>query len=283
MKIHRFLQTPAFRHALAGFACAIGLFGLFRIGTPVIEEFKGSFAMKEFKEYGIYGTYKRHFFSFVDRVDEFAELDRENRVLSRKLAELEKDQILGDAARATRDLASLSETLEETLKNEAGSELATAMQSIKYDVPAHLAVHQLHTLAVGHFRREDYEKSALVLHHLLSLKEDGQFRVPGNYLMSGISWFHLKNYHLAMRDFRESVRISSRGEIGHRKGMFWQALCYRALGKKDQAEKMMLSFIELYPGSHEADWLNGKRSPASVKAGEKEARPEKEEAHHAHE
>jgi len=282
VKAPQLFQKPAFRHALAGFICAVGLFGLYRVGTPVVEEFRGSFAMKEFKQYGVYGTYKRHFFSFVDRLDEFAILDRENRQLNKKLAELEKDQILGDAARATRDLASLNETLEESLKNEAGSELAIALHSIKYEVPSHLAVHQLHALAVGHFRREDHEKAARVLHHLLGLKDDPQFRKPENYLMSGISWFHLKNFNLALRDFRESIRLSPKGEAAHRKTMFWQALCYRSLGKKTQAENTMLHFIELYPGSEEADWLNGKRRPASESSHETVPPAAKEASHHGH-
>ncbi len=282
MKAPQLLQKPAFRHALAGFVCAVGLFGLYKVGTPVVEEFRGSFAMKEFKQLGVYGTYKKHFFSFIDRVDEFAILDRENRQLNKKLAELEKDQILGDAARATRDLASLNETLEESLKNEAGSELGTALHSIKYEVPSHLAVHQLHALAVGHFRREDHEKAAMVLHHLLTLKDDSQFRKPENYLMSGISWFHLKNFNLALRDFRESIRLSQKGEAGHRKGMFWQALCYRSLGKKAQAEKTMLHFIELYPNSDEADWLNSKRRPASEASHAPESHHAEEAVHHGH-
>lgn len=282
MKAPKLLQKPAFRHALAGFACAVGLFGMYRLGTPVVNEFKDSFAMKEFKQSGVYGTYKKHFFSFVDRVDDFAGLDRENRDLNRKLAELEKERILGDAARATRDLASLNETLEESLRNEAGSELATALNSIKYEVPSHLAVHQLHALAVGHFRREDHEKSAMVFHHLLSLKDDSQFRKAENYLMSGISWYHLKNFNLALRDFREAIRLSPRGETSHRKGMFWQALCYRSLGKKTHAERTMLHFIELYPKSEESDWLNGRRRPAGVSAIEPETHHPRETEHHGH-
>ncbi len=136
MKGPFFIHKPAFRYALSGFFCAIGLFGLVRFGRPVAEEFGSSFAMKEFRTLGIYGTYKHHFFSFVDRVDEFAGLDRENDQLNRRLAELEKERVLHDAARATRDLASLNDTLEESLRNEAGSELATALNSIRYEVPA---------------------------------------------------------------------------------------------------------------------------------------------------
>jgi tetratricopeptide (TPR) repeat protein len=278
-----FIHKPAFRYALSGFFCAIGLFGLVRFGRPVAEEFGSSFAMKEFRTLGIYGTYKHHFFSFVDRVDEFAGLDRENDQLNRRLAELEKERVLHDAARATRDLASLNDTLEESLRNEAGSELATALNSIRYEVPAHLAGHQLHALALGHFKREDHEKAAVILHHLLNLKEDSQFRNAGNHLMCGISWYQLKNYHLALRSFKETEKLSSRGDALHRKAVFWQALVYRALGKKEMAEKSMLRFIEWYPRSPEADWLNGKHSPASSGKEEKHEEPahhEKTSSHH---
>lgn len=258
-----FHRKPAFKYGLAGFACSLMAFGLFRLATPVVDEFKSSFAMREFKEFGIYGTYKKHFFSFVDRVDEFAGLDRENRQLNRKVAELEKERILGDAVQAGRDLASLNEILEENLRNDAGSELATALHSIKYEVPLHLASHQIHALGVGYFRREDYEKAAVMFHHILNLKDDAQYRSADNHLMSGISWYHLKNYHLALRDFREGVRLSTKGQNAHKKSIFWQALAYRALKKDELAKRTMLEFLEWYPGSVEAAWLNGKRKPAS--------------------
>jgi hypothetical protein len=64
--------------------------------------------------------------------------------------------------------------------------------------------------------------------------------------------------------------------------MFWQALCYRALGKNAQAEKTMLEFIELYPRSEEADWLNGKRRPASDSSHESDPPGTKEVTHHGH-
>jgi hypothetical protein len=68
---------------------------------------------------------------------------------------------------------------------------------------------------------------------------------------------------LALRDFREGVRLSTKGQNAHKKSIFWQALAYRALKKDELAKRTMLEFLEWYPGSVEAAWLNGKRKPAS--------------------
>jgi len=250
----------------------------------VAKEFNGSFAMKEFKQHGVYGTYKRHFLSFVDKVDEFAAMEEENQELNQKLAHLERDKIVSDAKSAERDLASLNETLEENLKNEAGSELGTALNTIQYEVPKHLASPQLMTLAMGYFKKEDFEKSAILFHHLLGLKDDPQFRKPETYLMSAISWHRLHNYHLAMRDLREVMDHSVKADPVHRTAVLWKAMTEKAMGKRAAAEQTMLHYLEWYPHSEEASFLNGLRKPAShekAHPSSHEAQTEShEESHH---
>jgi tetratricopeptide (TPR) repeat protein len=279
VKSPNFFRKPAFRYSFSGFICSVLMFFAWKGGVPVYQEFNDSFAMKEFREIGVYGTYKKHLFSFVDQIDEFANLEEENQELNQKLALLERDQVLQEAKGAERDLASLNETLEENLKNDAGSELATALNTIKYEIPTHLSSPQLYSLAIGHFKKEDFEKSAIIFHHLLTLKEDAQYRKPENFMISGISWYHLNNFHLAMKDIKEAKALTVISDPSHRSAMIWEAVTLKALGKKELSQKTLLKYLETYPHTDEASVINGVRAPAS----HTEEKVQKEHEHHGQE
>jgi tetratricopeptide (TPR) repeat protein len=228
-----------------------------KVGVPVFEEFKSSFAMREFKEFGIYGTYKKHFFAFTDQLDDLARMDRENDELQQKVAHLEKKVTLNETRQAERELASLNEMLEERLRDDAGSELAIAMRTITYEIPNNLSYAQLYSLALGYFKKEDFEKSALLFHHLLELKEESKYRTAENYLLSGISWFKLHNFHLAARDIKDAKEGSRPSDSIHGSAILWEALVQKNLGKNRVSQEILLKYIETYPHTEESALVNG--------------------------
>ncbi len=231
-------------------------------GIPLVREFQGSFAAKEFKERGVLGTYHHHFLRFFGQVDELAVLDRENDKLVQKAANLEKKVILSETRNVERELATLNEMVEERLRDDAGSELAVAQKNIEYQIPNNLSYNQLQVLALSLFKKKEFGPSALIFQHLLTLKEEARYRVPENYLLSGISWYHLKHFHLASKSFKEARENSHPADDSHRNAMVWLALVQKGLGKRLLAQDSLLKFLELYPHSEEAAMINGGRKPA---------------------
>ncbi|NDG85228.1 MAG: hypothetical protein EBX52_09375 [Proteobacteria bacterium] len=271
MKRLSFIDKPAFRYSVAGFLASVACFGLWKAGVPVYHEFMDSFAMKEFREKGVVGTYRHHFFRFAGQLEDLARLDHENDELMQKVADLEKRSTLLENRQVEREIASVTEKVEETLRDQAGSELATAMATIKYEIPKNLSYAQLHALALGDFKTGDYEKSALILNHLLNLKEEQKYRVPANHLLSGISWFHLKNYHLAMRDVLEAKRGSNPADSIYQSAMLWESMIEKSQGKLADSQQTLLKYLELYPHSDEARFMNEGRKPASNESREEES------------
>jgi tetratricopeptide (TPR) repeat protein len=241
-----------------------------------------SFAMKEFKEKGVYGTYKGHFFKFSDQLRDLARTDIENDELQQKVADLEKRSLILENRQVEREIAAVNEKVEDTLRDQAGSELATAMTVIKYEIPRNLSYAQLYALALGYFKAGDYEKSAFILNHLLTLKEEPKFRVPGNFLLSGISWFHLKNYHLAMREVEEAKNDSHPADPVYQSSLLWISMIQKKLDRVATSQETLLKYLELYPHSEEALFLNEGRKPARV-SEKSEAAPSAEAESHGKE
>jgi len=117
----------------------------------------------------------------------------------------------------------------------------------------------------------------------MSLKEENKYKVPENHLLIAICWFHLNNFHLAASELKESERNSHPADSVHRASIIWKSLVEKNLGNRVLSQGTLLKYIESYPHSSEADLINGRRAPASVKseADEKsEAHSEKKGAHH---
>ncbi len=258
-------------------------------GIPLFREFRGSFAAKEFKERGVLGTYHHHFLRFFGHMDELALLDQENDHLNQKVAHLEKKMVLTETRSVERELATLNEMVEERLRDDAGSELALARKNIEYQIPKNLSYNQLLVLALSHFKKKEFGPSALIFHHLLNLKEETRYQVPENYLLSGISWYHLKNFHLAAAAFKEARAGSNPADSTHRNSMVWLALVQKNLGKRVLSQDSLLKILEIYPHSEEAVMINGGRRPASESSGtakeihHEAEHPPKHEGGHPHE
>ena len=262
-----FFKKPAFKYASAGFALAIVGYGMLCVGRPIAQEFNESFAMKEFREYGVVGTYRKHFFSFFDRIQGLSHLEAENDALKVQIAKLEAEQTIEEATKAERDIASLNSMLEKHVKSQTGSKAARVPQSIGYEMPGHLTSSELYPLALAYFRKQEFVKSATILDHLLTLPDNRRYETAENYLMSGISWYHLKNYNLAHKQINEAKKHSIAKNVIHRQSVLWDALVEKAEGKARSAQLKLLHFIGEYPHSEESSWINGGRSPAREDVG----------------
>ena len=258
-----FFKKPAFRYATAGFVSAIFGYVGYSIGVPVGQEFADSFAMKEFTQYGVVGTYRKHFFSAFDKFHDLENLSIENENLKAQLAGIEAKQTVEEDTRTERELASINSVLEKKIKEQGGSGEARLPQTIAFEVPEHLTPAQLYTLALAYFRKQEFEKTASILDALFELPENRHYETGENYLMSAISWFHLKNYTIARTQIREANQRSHVYDTVHRQALLWEAMIEKAEGKSKVAQAKLLYFIGQYPHAIESTWINSGRSPAS--------------------
>jgi tetratricopeptide (TPR) repeat protein len=303
VKLRELFNRKSVRYSLAGFACSFIAYGAYRVGTPIVKEYQSSFAAKEFKQNGVVDTYKKHFFSFVDKLDDMKSLDQENQALNRKVASLEKEIELERSAATEKEAKEITAETSKRLHTEAGSELARVLESIEYKVPTNLLPNQLYSLAVGYFRKQEYEQAAVILSSLVNLKEDSSYQKAENHLMCAIAWYKLKHFKLAQEYLTQAKYKSEATDSVYRKALVWEALTAKAEGKKQLAQDLVTSIISRYPHSEEAALVNVRdRAPArefnhnpferkidseeEQKNNEREHRviePAPEDAHEAHE
>jgi TolA-binding protein len=262
VKLRELLHHKSVRYSLAGLATSFFAYGAWYVGTPIVHEYQSSFAAKEFKQLGVYGTYKKHFFSFADKIDGIQGLDQENQALSRQIASLEKDVELERSKSTETAAQAITEEVSQRLAEEAGSDLARELKAIEYEPPANLLPHQLYSLAVGYFRKQEYEQAAVILSQLISSKEDSSYQKADTQLMCAIAWYKLKHFKMASQ-YISQVKLKSNADGAiHRSALVWEALIAKAEGHKQEADLLVTAIISRYPHSEEATWVN-RRAPAS--------------------
>ncbi len=270
VKVKELFQKISIKYGAAGFLVAIFAYFSFVGGVAVYQEFQTSFAAKEFRQYGIFGTYQRHFFAFLGNLDEMKAIDQENEKLNQKVAELEKKIGTKEMSHAEMEAEIMTEEASKRLRQLEGSELARAMESIQYRPPANLSGNELYALALGYFRKNEYEQAAVIFTQLIHQKDDTTFARPENFLMCGISWYKLKEFRLASEDFSRAKKLTSPDDWIFRTASLWGAFLYEGEGKTQEAQNALVSMVEKFPHSEEVDWVNRNRKPAAQpKAGDK--------------
>lgn len=260
---HKFRNNKSLKYTLAGVVGTV-IGGVFvYCSLPVLHEFNDSFAMKEFKSIGIVATYRKHYHHFFNELESLATADAREQSLVRELASVQKDLEIERAKNFENESREETHKIAEHLKIEAGSEVARIPDGIKYTVPTQILPHQLQVLGMGYFRKQDYEKSAVIFHELTHLKEDAGFQKPSNYLISAISWYKLKHYEMATDYLKLTQKTSVQGSEIFRQSLLWQAVVENARGNKKESQKVLTRLISLYPQSEEVTWINRKRLPAS--------------------
>lgn len=270
MNLRDIFKRKPVRYGLAGFGASVVVYGIFLAGSPVYKEYQGSFAAKEFKEYGVLGAYQKRFFNFQFKLNEMKALDIENQELNRKVASLEKEIEIGRSGETEKEAESATITASKKLKSEAGSELARVTQSIEYQAPTNLLPNQLYTLAVGYFRKQEYEQAAVILSQLVDLKEDTSYQKAEVQMMCAIAWYKLKHFKLTHHYLSQVKTKSQPADTIYRTALVWEALTAKAEGNTQDAQTIVTSIISRYPHSEEAKWVNQRvglkhetRTPAS--------------------
>ncbi len=274
----KFTTNKSFKYAIAGFGTSVIAGVLFYVGKPVVMELNDSFAIKEFKQIGIVGTYKKHYHKLFDQLETLANADAREQHLVRELASVQKDFEVEKAKNAEDEASSQTHEIAERLKTEAGSSLARIPDGIEYEAPTEILPHQLQVLGIEYFRKHDYEKSAVIFHELFNLKGDVGYQKPENYLISAISWYKLKHFEKAADYLKLTQKNTAPGSQWHRQSLVWQAMLEKARGNQKASQQVLTQLLSYYPQSEEANWINHSRTPASKKVEKEEVHAEKHEA-----
>lgn len=270
----------AIRYGTRGFFAAVGIWVASLVVVPVWKEFKTSFAYRDFQKYGVLGTYHHRFFKGLTRWKDLELLDRENKELNTRVALLERDIELERARNSEAEMRQITEDLASRIKDEAGSELARVLSSISYTVPTHLLPHQQYALALGYFRKQEYEQSAVIFNHLLNLQDDTSYQRGEVQMLAAICWYHLKNFKLARHYLRSVTKGGNPRTALYRTAVLWDAILVKAEGKSQEAQRRLTAAVAQFPHSLEASWVNTKlRTPAQEK--EHSPKPGKD-VHHDH-
>jgi hypothetical protein len=295
-KLSTFLATKPVRYGVTGFATAVIGYGVFALGTPVYHEYQTSFAAREFKQYGVLGTYQKHFFGFTLKLHNFEELDRTNQDLNRRLASLEKNLEVEKLKAEETEAKTTTEINTAKFKNENMADQPAVLQSFTYDVPDRMPLDELYTIALGYFRKQEFEKTVVILHALVSQKDDLNYQRADVYLLDAIAWYKLHHLQFAVHDLQQVVEQSTEASEMRRKAILWQAIVAQTNQDGKESQRLLNLLVSRYPHSDEAAWINHapvvaeKMVKGPAPAAEKEVKveanpvePKKETAEAAHE
>lgn len=286
MDWHKLKNHKALKYSLLAVAGTAVSAVFVLVSVPIVRELNDSFAFKEFKKIGVVATYRKHYHYFFDELEDLARADAREDSLVRELASVQKELEVERAKNFEIETGEETQKIAEQLKVETGSKIARIPDGIKYVVPTSILPHQLQVLGIGYFRKQEYEKSAVIFHELTHLKEDNSFQKPANYLISAISWYKLKHFEMASDYLKLTQKTSEQGSVLFRQSLLWQAVVENARGNKNESQKVLTRLISLYPQSEEVTWVNRKRTPAAAPVHEQVVHEQavheqtKEESHH---
>jgi hypothetical protein len=157
-----------------------------------------------------------------------------------------------------RNAETQTRTFEKQLVDETGSKAGRVLASLNYRPPSHLNPGQLYTLAVSYFKGREDEKAAVILTMLTEMRDSAVYKVPKNFLMTGIAWYRLDNYDLADLYFNRVVESAETESNLPYQGQsrLWRALVAHRLNKPVRAQFWLRELVDHHPRSLEASWVN---------------------------
>jgi len=249
--------------AAASIGITAGCIGMAFVMYPVYQEYKISFAAKEFKKYGVIETYRKRYHLFLEKMDNLATADMQEESLLRELAEVRKALEVEKTKHDEAEIHQESNKIAEHLKKQAGSPLARVPEGIEYEVPSNMMAHQLLVLGMEYFRKHDYEKSAVIFNDLMNRKDNLHYQTADHFMVTAISWFKIKHYELASNYLVKAQKSAEKGSALYRQSILWQAMVRKSLGDHQGSQRLLTQLISFHPQSEEAAMINGKRKPAS--------------------
>ena len=155
----------------------------------------------------------------------------------------------------------LTEAYASQIEKSAGNRVGRTIASISYQPPTHLLPQQLHALGVSQFRAHEYDKAAKIFTLLSELAKDDTYKTSAHRLLTGVTWYRLKNWDMADTYFDQVLTQSgerpSDTELKHlAQARLWKALLAHQRGRKSEAQTWMNELVEHHPRSPEAGWIN---------------------------
>ncbi len=156
------------------------------------------------------------------------------------------------------------------LSKETGARVGRTLSMIRYRPPQNLLPPQLYTLGVSYFKSREDEKAAVIFTFLTGLADNESYKTTRNYLMTGISWYRLDNFHLANEYFDLVLNAEAVLEnlSFHAHARLWKSLVFERLGQRQLAQTWLKELVDHHPYAKETRWINPsadvERIPASV-------------------
>jgi len=181
-----------------------------------------------------------------------ANLELENSQLKVKLTEREFECKTESATKRAQDLTV-------RLNKETGDKTGRTVATVDFTIPSNWSPEQIHVLALTYFAGGEFEKSAVLMKHLMDLPDVEALKNPKNYLVTGISMYHIDNFNAADQYLDEVLRIKeSQDQLKYlAQARLWKALVASRLNKKLKEQYWLRELLDYHPQSKEARWING--------------------------
>lgn len=232
---------------------------------------------------GLFGRIGTAFESIQFKVDQIRRLDLENAKLKLENAQLKLKLESSTFECGVAQSKALTEKYATHAQGETGTRVGRTLASIGYRAPTHLLPKQLYALGVTYLKAREFEKAAVIFTLLSDLPKDTQYKTPAHQVLTGTTWFKLKNYEMAEFYFDQVLKLEESEEAlrYQAQARLWKAVIAHSRGKRTQAQFWMQELVDYHPRSPEAGWINPASASAleiSVKGGHGERTPA--EAHH---
>jgi TolA-binding protein len=196
-----------------------------------------------------------------ETVHEIRRLDLENQRLKLENAQLRLRLESSEFEASVVRSKALTEAYASQIEKTAGNRVGRTIASITYQPPTHLLPQQLHALGVSQFRAHEYDKAAKIFTLLSELAKGDTYKTSGHRLLTGITWYRLKNWDMADTYFDQILSQAgeqpSDTELKHlAQARLWKALLAHQRGRKSESQKWMSELVEHHPRSPEAGWIN---------------------------
>jgi TolA-binding protein len=199
------------------------------------------------------------FVEFKAKLDQIQNVDQENEVLRKRIAELEIQNAELAEKRLNHHEKEKSEHLKAEAKTEGGLETSRTIASLKAadDNLISKPPKAIYQSGVKYFESEDYESAAKAFALLVENKENDAYQTAPVFYFAAVSLYKLKNYKKSAQYFEWIIHNSKKQEVSFApRSMSWLALCYAKLGNKKAEKQVVRELLEKFPKSKEARRLN---------------------------
>lgn len=151
------------------------------------------------------------------------------------------------------------------IQAKSGSLVGRTLASIDFTPPAQLSPEQLYIMALAYLKGREDEKAAYVLTQLVEMQDTDTFKTAQNYLLTGVTWYRLKNYKLADQYLALALKLpEGKASIAYQaRARLWKAVVAKAMGQESKSQFWMTELVDHNPHSMEAEWINSEKGGSS--------------------